>query len=228
MSASFRSEAEIVLAAWVRVGQRGVRYAGPDTPEESDDRAVAGHVMYQTARDELLYGTRWTWATERRRLALVYDAEAANTAEDEQRYGVYAGGYTHVFEYPSPEIGNLVAVYRSGAEEEPPVARDWTRRSGYLYARFPEAWAEYVWDVGPAAYPALFTAALVRELCSQLSFYEFQDPAIQDSHRRASQQILLEAKRVDAQSVPAQGFQSFRLLEARAGAGYSRRRTRGI
>ena len=190
---------------------------GREGPDPQDAVSVAASAIYDTARDVALFGYRWSWALERRKLP-----EAAGSPVDASDPDTLRAGYRYVYQYPSGNIGNLEAVYDSGRQAAEPITDGWTRRGAFLYADFTPVWAEYLRDVGEGVYPALFVAGLIDMCASELAMFTSQDPEIANHYRRLYEGKLEQAALVDSQAKPTAKAPVHRLLRARfRGSGYT-------
>ena len=172
--------------------------------------------MYPGIRDAMLDAYPWSWQLKRRRLErtdmLRHDAEPQPWK----------------FNIPNPDIGTIRAVFQR-QDDQYPQTTGWTLRERFLFAMFPELWADVLLNVSEEAFPALFVNALVLELAKRYSIPITEDEAFARLYDGQAEMALKAALRVDAQSRPAEGITDFSYVNARVqGQGYGRLSRSGL
>lgn len=211
------SKAGIISSALLELGAEEVQ-TDPDNLEAADpndDLAIQSFAIYETTKLQLFNKYPWSWALERKQLQEVSPQSTdANTQRSQ---------YTHVYLVPEATIGNIRGVYQNLDIEEPALSYGWALRGTFIYADYNPLYAEYLRDVGEAAYPGLFISALVQELCHRFCLAIIQDPQQANMYRRNAMEALADATRVDSQSKPTNRVRRYRLVDAHYG-GYPRYR----
>ena len=165
--------------------------------------------VYPLIRNELVAGYPWSWLIRRERLA------AAPAVSGEQQ------PYRYKWTLPALDQGAIRAVYASGEQDAAAQVRGWTRLGPFLYTEFPNSWIEYQTDVDEAAWPTLFTTAVVLQLTADLAPGRVYDAQIARGWQNRANTALKEAKRLDGQGTPTKQVQYFGYVEARLRSGIS-------
>ena len=214
------SKAAFLTAALSRLGEPPYQSDpstpdDPNDPDENDDLSVAASSIYESARDFFLYSYPWSWALERSRLREAGPERGPADDTPVSEHDTLRSGYQYAWSYPNALIGNLRGVYDSGDRSAVAVTEGWTRRGNLLYSDFSPVWAEYIRDVGEAAYPAMFRQAFILLLCSELSMFITQDENIAGAWMRKHEDAARKAEKVDSQAKPATRTRRHRLVTAR-------------
>lgn len=214
MALQDRSDVGYVSAALKELGEEG-----PESREDANETQSAAFDIYDTVRDTLFLSYPWSWSLDPERRLLTADPgfNAATTTT----------GFSHGWNVPGPQEGNLRALFDSGRVDAEPRHGDWTRRGPRLLTNFAPAFAELQRDVGEASWPPLYVAALIPLLCSRFAQLVLEDGAIGDRYNRIFEGLYERLVRSDAQAKPAGGISSFSYVDARLGGpmGYGRRRS---
>ena len=205
---------EIINAALLELGEDVIQFEEDDLALNAigtpvDDIGQMSLSTYPHIRDAFLNAHAWSWLTERVALE-------RTTSEPSDSFP-----FRYEFTKPRPNIGNIRAVYDAAdVNLGHPNTTEWTLGERFLYAAFPEGWADVQRNVTEEAYPDLVVNALILTLCERWSVPITEDETITRMYRDKAAEALQNARRVDSQSQPTRRFTNFSYVQARLGNAY--------
>lgn len=215
----------------VNLALRELGHTPVEAFDESDEAETADG-LYELARDEMLFGNRWSWLERRVQLtesALFSSPAEPPTETDADRIAerprdewtgesearrTRRGSYSN--EFNSPVSAIIQAIYATRSSPTPDTF-SWKRQGGFIYASREELYADVTGLSAEPTFHRLFVNALVLTVAARLAIPLTEDPEIAQDLERKARMALRTAKRVDAQSQPASRITSFPYVRARVG-----------